>query len=157
MKEYIINKSDINSFYKNLNETNFNQVNKKKLFILKLISSKLNHFYNAKIEFTSKSEEYFKLMNRIKTNPKGYGVETEADKFILFMFSVDPTYELFKIWGESNTIKEFKDKSLTKFGVVDKKLLYLEKFFIKYFLSQEKQNEIYEEVNNRAFSIIKKK
>lgn len=144
-------KVDIDSFYKNLKGTSFRGLTSKKLLELKAISNQLNAFYkNNNIPY-DKVSRYVKIMNRIKTNPKGYGVSSEAEKFLLFMFSVDPTFEAAKIHGECNKIEETKEKMQNYFGIYDRRLIILENYFIKYFLSEEKRNEIQEEIEKRAF------
>ena len=95
----------------------FGGLTSKKLLELKAISNQLNAFYkNNNIPY-DKVSRYVKIMNRIKTNPKGYGVSSEAEKFLLFMFSVDPTFEAAKIHGECNKIEETKEKMQNYFGI----------------------------------------
>lgn len=142
---------DINSFYKNLNGTNFKGLDTKKILTLKLTSNSLNAFYNNDNIPLNKISRYVKIMNRIKTNPKGYGVSSEAEKFLLFMFSVDPTFEAAKINGECNKEEETKKKMENYFDIYDRRLIILENYFIKHFLSEKKRNEINEEIEKRVF------
>lgn len=144
-------KVDIDSFYKNLNGTSFKGIDSKKLVALKVISNQLNSFFNNNNLHFSKASRYVKIMNRIKTNPKGYGVSNEAEKYLLFMFSVDPSFEAAKIQGESNKIDETKEKMENFFGIYDRRLIILENYFIKNFLSEKKRNEIKEEIDKRVF------
>ncbi len=144
-------KTDIDSFYKNLNGANFKGINKEKLTQLLNISKTLNAFYNNENIHFNRISRYVKLMNRIKTNPKGYGISSEAEKFILFMFSVDPNFEAAKIFGECNKTEEIKEKMSIFFGIYDRRLIILENYFIKNFLSEKKRNEIQEEIQKRVF------
>ena len=113
----------------------------------------LNKFYNNEFDDLCRFEKYVKIMNKIKTNPKHYNVESLAERYILFMFSVDPTFEAVKIYGECNKINEVKKKSNQFFGLYDKRLISLEKFFIKNFLSSEMKKRIDEEINERVYKI----
>ena len=144
-------KVDIDSFYKNLNGTSFRGLDSKKLLTLKATSKSLNRFYNNDNMPYNKVSRYVKIMNRIKTNPKGYGVSSEAEKYLLFMFSIDPSFEAAKIHGECNKIDETKEKMQNYFGVYDRRLIILENYFIKHFLSEKKRNEINEEIEKRVF------
>lgn len=144
-------KVDIDSFYKNLNGTSFRGLDSKKLLTLKATSKPLNGFYNNDNMPYNKVSRYVKIMNRIKTNPKGYGVTSEAEKYLLFMFSIDPSFEAAKIHGECNKIDETKEKMQNYFGIYDRRLIILENYFIKLFLSEKKRNEINEEIEKRVF------
>lgn len=144
-------KVDIDSFYKNLNGTSFRGLDSKKLLTLKSTSKPLNGFYNNDNMPYNKVSRYVKIMNRIKTNPKGYGVTSEAEKYLLFMFSIDPNFEAAKIHGECNKIDETKEKMQNYFGIYDRRLIILENYFIKHFLSEKKRNEINEEIEKRVF------
>ena len=144
-------KVDVDSFYKNLNGTSFKGLDSKKILELKENSNYFNKFYNNNNLPFNKINRYVKIMNRIKTNPKGYGVSSEAEKYLLFMFCVDPTFEAAKIYGECNKTNEVKQKMERYFGIYDRRLIILEKFFIKHFLSDKKKNEINEEIEKRVF------
>ena len=143
--------ADINDFYKNLKNTNFNELNQEKLEELKNNANNLPKLLKNPQLPSTKIGKYVKIMNSIKTNPKGFGVNNEAEKFIFFMFSVDPTFEAVKIYGESNKTDKVKEKMEKYFGVFDKRLIIVEKFFVKNFLSEKKRNEINEEIDKRAF------
>lgn len=142
---------DINSFYENLSGTSFKGVDLKRILILKTISKQLNEYYNNSNIHLNKVGKYVKIMNKIKTNPKGYGVTSESEKYLLFMFSVDPNFEAAKIHGECDRINDVKTKMRMHFGVYDRKLILLENYFIKHFLSEEKRNEINEEIERRVY------
>lgn len=142
---------DINSFYENLSSTSFKGLDPKRILILKAFSKQLNEFYNNKDIRLNKVGRYVKIMNRVKSNPKGYGITSDAEKYLLFMFSVDPNFEAAKIHGECDRINEAKEKMKMYFGLYDRKLIILENYFIKHFLSEEKRNEINKEIERRAF------
>ena len=145
---YVCCQSDLDSFYSNLNDTNFIKINVDKLNQLKQDSKELNKFYNNPYTHYLKKLRYIKTMNRIKTNQE---LTEQAEKFILFMFSVDPEFEAFKIYSECNTTDEIKIKLIKKFDIVDKNLIKIEKFFIKNFLSEKKKKEIEKEIKERVF------
>ena len=142
---------DINSFYENLSNTSFKGLDPKRILILKVFSKQLNEFYNNNAIRLNKVGRYVKIMNRIKSNPKGYGVSSDAERYLLFMFSVDPNFEAAKIHGECDIINDAKAKMKMHFGLYDRKLILLENYFIKHFLSEEKRKEINEEIEIRAF------
>ena len=142
---------DINSFYENLSNTSFKGLDSKRILILKVFSKQLNEFYNNNAIRLNKVGRYVKIMNRIKSNPKGYGVSSDAERYLLFMFSVDPNLEAAKIHGECDRINDAKTKMKMHFGLYDRKLILLENYFIKHFLSEEKRKEINEEIERSAF------
>lgn len=142
---------DINSFYKNLNGTSFKGVTVQKLKELKENSRNLLKLLkNPKLP-PNKPGKYIRIMNSIKTNPTGFGVTNEAEKYIFFMFCIDPNFEAAKISGECNKTEEVKEKMISHFGLFDKRLIIIENFFIKNFLTEKKRNEIKEEIENRVF------
>lgn len=144
-------KVDMDSFYRNLNGTKFKGLTKEKLIQLINTSKSLNGYYNNNNIPFNKVSKYVKIMNRIKINPKGYGITSEAEKYLLFMFSVDPSFEAAKIHGECNKTEEVKNKMEIYFGIYDRRLIILENFFIKHFLSEKKRNEINEEIEKRVY------
>lgn len=100
---------------------------------------------------STKTEDYVKLMNSIRLNYRKYGIQSDAEKLILFMFTIDPTFEAAKIAGECNRTDEIKYKMINKFGLYDKNLIKIENFFIKYFLSEKSRKSINDEIERRAF------
>ena len=70
---------------------------------------------------------------------------------ILFIFSVDPTFEAIKIYGESNHVSEIKEKMINYFGIYDKNLIVIEKIFMKRFFSKEEKKNLEEEIQKRVF------
>lgn len=143
-----INYSDINSFYKNLNNANFRGIDTKKLLELKFLSKEFNaYFYNPNVTSPAYNR-YTTIMNRIKTNAK---LTSDAERYILFMFSVDPNFEAAIIYASENHKKEIKKKMEERFGVFDPNLISIEKFYIKNFLSEKKRNEVKEEITKRIF------
>lgn len=139
--------ANIKDFYKYLNNANFKEINLKKLIELKTKAKTLNNFYNYEEENYGKGDRYAKVMDKIKTRP---GMSKE-EKYLLFMLSVDPDFEAFKIYSECNKTEEIKTKMIYKFGVFDQYLVIIEKFYIKRFLSEKKRNEINEEIEKRIF------
>ena len=74
-----------------------------------------------------------------------------AEKLLLFMFSIDPNFEIAIIFGSEDRIYTAKEKIKEKFGIYDINLIKVEKLVIKNFLSEQKRNEINEEIDRRAF------
>jgi len=150
-ESYISYVADVNDFYKNIKNTNFAELNKEKLKELKYNSTILYKLLkNPKLP-TNKTGKYIKIMNSIKTNPKGFGATNEAEKFIFFMFCIDPSFEAAKIAGECNTIQELKEKMINYFGIFDKRLIKIENLFIKNFLSKKQKTKIQDEIEKRVF------
>jgi len=137
-----------NVFYTNFNKTKFNILNDKKILELKQIAPNL---LEEEAITNSKLVNYVKKMRRLNRNPLKYNVNNNAEKYILFMLSVDPTFEALKIHGETNHINDTKRKMTSFFGAYDSKLIKIEKEFIKLFLSQKEKEEINEEIEKRVF------
>ena len=148
---YSSHKTDIASFYKDLNGTSFKGITADKLDVLKESSLELSKFYHNNSTPLKKHAKYAKIMNTIKTNPKKYNINSQAEKFILFMFIVDPNFEAAKIYGSYNHIDEIKLEMEKYFGFFDSKLITIENFFIKHFLNTENKNILKEEIEKRAF------
>lgn len=151
IRDYIDFNVDFNSFYQNFSNSNFSGITTKKLIELKCFSKEFNNYWKSNLDEDIRFK-YITIMNKIKTAPFKYRATNDAEKYLLFMFSIDPTFELFKIWNTHNTIEEIKNKAIGKFGLFDKNLFVLERFFIKNFLSAEKQAEIFEQINNDIYN-----
>ena len=115
---------DIASFYKNFNNTEFTKMKAKKLIELKEKAKKLNRQFLADNQFSQKSK-YIRIMNKIRTNPKGYSVTNDLEKYILFMFSIDPNYDLTYLYASIDRIQDIKVKMAKKFGVYDPNLILI--------------------------------
>lgn len=135
-------------FYKNFKKTKFNNLEDKKILELKEIAPNL---LEEEAVTSSNLVNYVKKMRRLNKIPEKYNINNDAEKYILFMFSVDPTFEAIKIYGETNHITEAKRKMCNFFGVYDSKLIKIEKEFIKLFLSEKEKQEINEEIEKRVF------
>ena len=105
---------EVNSiFYKNFNKTKFNKLDENKILKLKQIAPNL---LEEEAITDSKLVNYVKKMKRLNKNPLKYEVNSDSEKYILFMLSVDPTFEAVKIYGETNHILETKRKMNDFFG-----------------------------------------
>lgn len=144
---YSINMAKI--FYKDINESDFQNITDDRILFLKKLAPNL-----LEKEFTSSNKfiNYIKKMKRLVNDPQKYNIENQVEKYILFMFSVDPSFEAIKIYGESNHIEEVKEKMKKYFGIYDTKLINIENYFIKHLLKEEKIKEINEEIERRVFS-----
>lgn len=143
---------DINNFYKNFKGTNFKGITAKKILEIRILSKYFNNYFNND-DILDKTIKYTIIMNNIKSRKNQLKLNNEAEKYILLMYSVDPTFEAFKIYGECNKIDEIKEKMKKYLGIYDQNLILIEKHFIKSFLSENKQNEINEEIENRIYKI----
>ena len=148
-KLFIKHTREVNSiFYKNFSKTKFNKLDENKILELKSIAPNL---LEEDAITDSKLINYVKKMRRLNKRPEKYNINNDAEKYILFMLSVDPTFEALKIYGETNHITEAKRKMCNFFGVYDSKLIKIEKEFIKLFLSEKEKQEINEEIEKRVF------
>ena len=142
-KEYLeyCNNIIIN-FYKDIDNLNFDDLNEHKIIEL----------YNMKDYLLEKMSNYkiINYINKIKRLEKSNTFNT-TEKFILFMFSVDPNFEAFKILGEYNKLNEIKLAMILNFGIYDKNLFTIEKFYIKHFFSKKEKEDINNEIEKRAF------
>lgn len=141
-------KKIIIKFYKNFEKLNFENIDDKKILNLKKLAPNLLEEENVT---NSKFINYIKKMKRLNNNPEKYNINTEEEKFILFMFSTDPTFEAIKIYGECNHISQTKQKMISFFGIYDSKLIKIEKTFIKNFLSEKEKELINDEIEKRVY------
>lgn len=148
-KLFIKHAIEVNAiFYKDFNKVKFKTIDNKKILELKSIAHNL---LEEEAITNSKLVNYVKKMRRLNKNPENYNVTNSTEKYILFMLSVDPTFEAIKIYGETNHLNETKRKMCNFFGVYDSKLIKIEKEFIKLFLSQKEKELINEEIEKRVF------
>ena len=116
-KLFIKHAREVNSiFYKNFSKTKFNTLEENKILKLKSIAPNL---LEEEAITDSKLINYIKKMRRLNKKPEIYNINNDAEKYILFMFSVDPTFEAIKIYGETNHITETKRKLCNFFGAYD--------------------------------------
>ena len=140
-------KIHLNAFYKSINGGNFKGIDTEKLNELQELAKVYrNSFYN-----NQRNSEYIETMNRIKCRSIVNISNPKAENTILFIFSVDPTFEAIKIYGECNHIKQIKEKMIKYFGIYDKNLIIIEKAFIKRFLSKIEINGLEEEIEKRVY------
>lgn len=142
-KEYLeYCKNIIIKFYKDIDNINFDDLNKDKIIEL----------YNMKDSLLEKMSNYkiINYINKIKKLEKS-NIFNNTEKFILFMFSVDPNFEAIKILGEYNKLNEIKLAMILNFGIYDKNLFTIEKFYIKHFFSEKEKEDINNEIEKRAF------
>ena len=142
-KEYLeyCNNIMIN-FYKNIDNLSFNELNEEKI----------TELYNIKDSLLDKTSDHkiINYINKIKKLSKNNNFN-ETEKFILFMFSVDPNFEATKILGEYNILNKIKLAMILNFGIYDKNLFTIEKFYIKHFFSEKEKEDINNEIEKRAF------
>ena len=134
------------NFYKNIDNLNFNELNEKRIIEL----------YNMKDSLLEKTSNYkiinyINKMKKFNKNSEKYNISNETEKFILFMFSVDPNFEATKILGEYNKLNDIKLAMILNFGIYDKNLFTIEKLYIKNFFSEKEKEDINNEIEKRAF------
>ena len=141
----------LESFYLNLNRESLRLIENERLKELFEISKKLNNFYNHDILKVHKSEAYYNVSKFLRYNIHNYKIYSRAEKYVVFMFAVDPTFEAIKIYSESNKVCEMKNKMISTFGMFDEKLIILEKEIIGKILSKEKKEELEEFLFKNSF------
>lgn len=95
-----------------------------------------------------------KIMEMITTShgknlnrKKKFWTSSKSEKFILFMYSVDPNFEALIIY-----LSEYiKGKMKQKFGLYDPNLIKIEKEVLRQLLKTNEQNKINAEAEKRAF------
>lgn len=145
-----------NAFYNN--KVNFNNITEEKLNEIMERAKKFNKLFKRKEFRDIKSARYLKLMELINSgyregNPikSEYATTSLAEKYLLFMFTVDPEFDAAIIYASEDRIKDIKEQMIDKFGVFDQNLVKIEKYVINKLLTEEKRNEINEEIDRRIF------
>lgn len=145
------------SFY-NVDKVSLKDIDEIKLIEIIEKSKKINKLFLDKSFKSCKTERYLRIMELIHMNHRKdiptkthYATTSIAEKYLLFMFSIDPNFEIAIIYGSEDRINDIKVKIREKFGVYDPYLIKIEKAVIKNLLSNERKNEIYEEIEKRAF------
>lgn len=140
-------KSISKDFYSRFFCFNLNNIDETKILTLKTVAKNL-----LEEEFITSDNliNYVKKMRRLIRDDK-YKIFSISERYLIFMFSVDPTFEAFKIYGECDRINEAKLKTILYLGAYDLNLIKMEKEFIKKFFTQKEIDEINEEIDKRAF------
>ncbi|MBQ9071858.1 MAG: hypothetical protein IJY25_01715 [Bacilli bacterium] len=146
--------SDMNEFYSHLNEANFKGVTQKRLLYLKANSLILNKLLHNEHTGLYRNERYTKIMNKLRTRPEEFGINMDnryAETYILFMFAVDPNFEVAIITGECNRIQEIKNKMVEYLGIYDRNLIKIESYYLRTLATEKKRHKINEEIDKRVF------
>ena len=146
--------TDMNAFYSYLSQANFKMITQKRLIELKAHSHTLNKFLHNEHSGLTRPQRYVKLMNYIKRNPTKFGIDMNnkyAEMYILFMFAVDPSFEVAIITGECNRIHEIKNKMEDYLGIYYRNLIKLECFYLRHLATENKRKKINEEIDKRVF------
>ena len=145
------------SFY-DVNRIDISNIDNIKLQKIIKQAKKINQMFLNKQFRKNKDERYLRIMELIHSNYREnipvnneFATTSQAEKFLLFMFSIDQNFEIAIIHASEDRINDIKIKIREKFGVYDPCLVQIEKAVIKRLLSKEKQTEIYEEIEKRAF------
>lgn len=145
------------SFY-NVDKISLKDIDENKLLEIIERSKRINKLFLDQSFKSCKTERYLRIMELIHMNHRKdiptkthYATTSIAEKFLLFMFSIDPNFEIAIIHASEDRTIAIKKKIREKFGVYDPYLIKIEKAVIKKLLNKEKQKEIYEEIEKRAF------
>lgn len=145
------------TFY-SVDKINFKNIDNNKLLSIIETSKRINSLYLDETFRSCKSERYLRIMELIHSNysqtrevKNHYATTSQEEKFLLFMFSIDPNFEIAIIHASEDKSYDIKTKIREKFGIYDPYLIRIEKAVINRLLSNEKKNEIYEEIEKRAF------
>ena len=144
------------AFYKNC-KINSNEIANIKIDTIIEKSKELNKLYNCDLFKPIRAQRYIKIMEIIHTNYSGnittknkFSTTSILEKLLLLIFSVDPEFKAFIIYNSENTKEEIKKQMEYKFGIYDKNLIKIEKFFIQTFFNKEQKNSIQEEIEKRT-------
>lgn len=145
------------SFY-NIDKIDISNIDNVKFQKIIEQAKKINKMFLNKQLREDKDERYLRIMEIIHGSYREnipvnneFATTSQAEKFLLFMFSIDPNFEIAIIYASENRINDVKIKMREKFGVYDPYLIKIEKAVIKKLLSKEQQTIIYEEIEKRAF------
>ena len=149
------------AFY-NTGKVTFKDIDLEKLTEIINKSKEINRLYSFEEFKKEKADRYLRIMEMINSNYRrinqdtyninsNYVTTSMAEKFLLFMFSVDPNFEAAIIYGSEDRTIDAKAKLKEKFGVYDINLIKIEKLVIRKFLSEKKRNQINKEIERRAF------
>ena len=143
---------DIKAFYKYLKVEEFDNLEKTRVEYLRdlgysIFVEKINNKY-IDLPFFKK---YTKLMNNLKMTPYLFGLTSNAEMYLLFMFSVDPNFNCLLISSEVNKIKELRSKMEKEFGVFDLNLIRIENVYLKKIMDKKEKEIIEEEIDRRSF------
>ena len=131
--------TDSKSFYKYLDEVDFSSITEDDLSRLKEKGKKLREEscidnINSNLEL---KKIYTDLMNKLKTNPKGYDINSKTEMYLIFMFTMDKDLDALKLALSASKSPEqnshLKYNLTMKFGHVDVNLIKLEKAYYEYF------------------------
>ena len=147
----------IKSFY-DVDKINISNIDDAKLQKIIEQSKNINKLFLSKQFKENQRERYLRIMELIHGNYRenipvnnGFATTSQAEKFLLYMFSIDPNFEIAIIHASEDRTNDIKVKIRQKFGVYDPYLIRIEKAVIKRLLTKEQQNKIYEEIEKRAF------
>ena len=145
------------SFY-DVNRIDVSNIDNVKLQKIIEQSKRINKMFLNNKFMKNKNERYLRIMELIHGSYREnipvnneFATTSQAEKFLLFMFSIDPNFEIAIIHASEDRINDIKIRIREKFGVYDPCLVKIEKIVIKRLLTKEKQTEIYDEIEKRAF------
>lgn len=141
----------IDSFYKHIHDLKINEISVERIEEFKITSQILNKEYNNSYSDRPKNVRYSRVMDKIKTTPKTYNLNNSTEKLLFFMFSVDPELEAILMYEETNNTTQIRQKMENYFGVYDKNLIKIEKWYIKNLLDKDARISFEEETERRVY------
>ena len=145
-------KLTIRQFYTDFNEVEVEKVNSDRIKELQEKAKRVQfNKMNPKPLDYSPIGRYANTLAHIRMNSKRYNLHSTAEQFLLFMFHIDPTFEAFKIFSESNNMDEVKQKMHNRFGVYHCGLIKTEKAYITKLMKEKERQLIEEEIEERVY------
>jgi len=148
----------INSFYNDM-ELKLCEVSKDDLNLIIKRATYLNKVFKSKRFENKPSAGYIKIMEMIHTNYRKnnptktpYSTTSITEKYILFMYSVDPNFELAIIYGSVFKSKQIVDGMKKMFGIYEPNLIKIEKFEIKNLLDKTKKEELDKIIEKKSYN-----
>lgn len=148
----------LNSFYKDL-KLKLCEISKDDLNLIIKKATYLNKVFKSKRFENTPSAGYIKIMEMIHTNYRKnnptkmpYSTTSITEKYILFMYSVDPNFELAIIYGSALKSNQIIDGMKKMFGIYEPNLIKIEKFVIKNLLDKTKKEELDKIIEKKSYS-----
>lgn len=139
-----------NLFYKNLNSFRLSPISDERIEAIKLLAKmeRLNFLTNPRIKL-AQTKKLLKLMEKLATRPENYNI-TENEKYLFYMFAVDPTFEAYIIAATAGDASKIKSRMLAKFGLNDVNLIRLERKFVNLKMLSDNREKLEDEIDKRA-------
>ena len=139
-----------NLFYKGLSSFKLSSISDERIEAIKLLAKmeRLNFLTNPRIKL-AQTKKILKLMEKLATRPENYNI-TENEKYLFYMFAVDPTFEAYIIAATASDASKIKSCMLAKFGLNDVNLIRLERKFVNLKMLSNNREKLEDEIDKRA-------